>query len=295
MLRCAQMLLVCFGLMLSLPAAAFSRIVVMGTGSSTVTLDGIRQTSISGRTVIYPVSAGRHVLAVLDSNGTVLQQEALQVDDGVQVKVVWTKGAPFKVTGASSSGSVAAAEISEHDTPTGVASTGRAIAPAPGGGTTSRGSLGPASGPRPSDLTTPRSNTPTSPPSSAKDAAYRAVRSMTHGAQSGTSFGKGGRAFRQKVKRANVIFGTVHLFKTSGPACRVYHDGMLLAELDAGESSVAVSLEVGRRPLEIRGMDDHALWHQGELMVDQTHTVQLGFDLSTPPTPRVRPWLWHGL
>ena len=50
-------------------AAAFSRVVVMAQGAATVTLDGVRQNSISGRTVIHPVSAGRHTLAVLDASG----------------------------------------------------------------------------------------------------------------------------------------------------------------------------------------------------------------------------------
>jgi hypothetical protein len=288
----ALLLIAC---LVPLRAEAFSRIIVTTSHPGAVTLDGVRQNSISGRTVIYPVQAGRHVLAVLGTDQKVLHKEALEIPDGVQVRVTWAQGSPFVVSGALSVGNGEAKDSYQHDTPTGVKREGGLIAPSPGGGTNSRGHLGPASGPRPSDLVAPRTSNNTPPPTNARDATVQALRSMTYGAQAGTSFGKGGRTFNQKIKKPNVVYGSALFIKTGGPACRIYDDGMLVAELDAGEASVEVRLEAGRRPLQFRGQADHAMWHQGDLKVDATHKVQLVFDINTPPKPRARPWLWQGM
>ncbi len=294
MSRCIPILLLLAAL-LPLRAEAFSRIVVTTSGPVVVTLDAVPQTTISGRTVIYPVAPGRHTVAVLGADRQVLHQEALDIPDGVQVRVGWTGGTSFQVTGAESAGDGEAQDSHVHDSPTYVAPQNRAIAPAPGGGTTSQGTLGPASGPRPSDLLMPRSTGGARPPTSARDAGIRTLSSMTMGARAGTSFGKGGKTFNQKIKKPNVVYGAVHFIKTGGPGCRIYDDGMLVVELEPGEASVAARLEVGRRPLAFRGLSDHAMWHRGDLLVDQAHTVQLVFDLDTPPTPQARPWLWQGL
>jgi hypothetical protein len=278
-----------FMLLLAGPAQAFSRIVVMAQGAGGVTLDGVRQNVISGRTVIHPVTAGPHRLAVQGPDGKTLHSELLLIPDGVQVRVSWTSGAPFEVKGASSSQE--SAQSHEVDSATGVKPKKPGIGRSPDGGTTSRGSLGPASGPRASDLLMPRSSS--SSPTSPRAAATQALGAISSGAHAGTSFGS--RAFSQKIKRPNVVYGSVNLIKSSGPACRIYDGGMLVAELQAGASSVQASLEVGRRQLEFRDMASHTLWHSGELQLDAQHTVQLVFDDASVPTPKARAWLWQGL
>jgi len=275
-------------------ASAYSRVVVLSSVEVSVSLDGVPVQSTMGlRTQIQPVAAGRHTIAVL-LGGEVQRSEVLDIPDGVQVTVRYSPGAPFEITGASSAGGEAA-DSHVHDSPTGVAPQGTPLAQSPTGGTTSQGSLGPASGPRATDILIPRgSGGGQRSVNTVAGATARGLRSMTYGAKAGTSFG-GGRTFNQKIKKANVVYGSVHFIKTGGPACRIYDDGMLVVELDEGEASVSASLEVGRRPLEFRGVADHALWNQGDLKVDSTHTVQLVFDATTPPTPQARPWLWDGI
>jgi hypothetical protein len=285
-----MMVMIC---LLPQAAAAFSRIVVMAPDADSVTLDGVRQNSISGRTVIHPVSEGTHRLAVLGADGAVLHQESLDIPDGVQVRVRWSKGGSFAVTGATSAGQEEAADSHELDSATGVKTAKRALGRAPDGGTTSRGTLGPAGGSRPSDFI-PQS-TSGSRPTTARDAASQTLRSMTYGAQAGTSFGSGGRTFNQKIKKPNVVYGTVHFIKSRGPACRIYSDGALVAELGAGKSSVEAGLEAGRRQLEFRDLEDHTLWHSGDLRLGADHNIQLVFDDASSPRPQARPWLWQGL
>lgn len=275
------------------PAHALSRIVVTSQDAATVTLDGVRQNTFNGRTVINPVAAGAHTLAVLSTDGVVLHQETLEVPDGVQVRVKWSKGGPFVVSGATASGVAERTNSHESDTAMGVKQTG-APGRAADGGTTSRGSLGSASGPRASDLLVPRSSSG-SQPTTPGQFASRSLRSMTYGARAGTSFGGGGKTFNQTIKKPNVVYGSVNLIKRGGPACRVYDSGMLVAELDAGEASVAVRLEVGRRTLEFRDRATHVLWHSGDLKLDAQHTPQLVFDDTSQPAPQARPWLWQGL
>ena len=289
-LKLLLMLMVC---LLPQAAAAFSRIVITAPDAASVTLDGMRQNSISGRTVIHPVTAGTHKLAVLGADGAVLHQESLDIPDGVQVRVRWSKGGSFAVTGATSAGAEEAADSHKLDSATGVKDNKRALGRAPDGGTTSRGTLGPGSGPRPSDFIP--QGTSSSRPTTARDAASQTLRSMTYGAQAGTSFGSGGRSFNQKIKKPNVVYGTVHLIKSRGPACRIYSDGALVAELGAGKSSVEASLEVGRRQLEFRDLEEHTLWHSGDLKLSADHNIQLVFDDASSPKPQARPWLWQGL
>ena len=68
-----------------------------------------------------------------------------------------------------------------------------------------------------------------------------------------------------------------------------------IAELEAGEASVAVRMEVGRRTLEFRDRASHVLWHSGDLKLDAQHTPQVVFDETSQPAPQARPWLWQGL
>ena len=288
-----KLLLLLMGCLLPQAAAAFSRIVVTAPDAASVTLDGVRQNSMGGRTVIHPVSQGRHSLAVLGADGDVLHQEGLDIPDGVQVRVRWSRGGSFAVTGAVSAGAGEAADSHKLDSATGVKSNKPVLGRAPDGGTTSRGTLGAASGPRPSDFIP--QGTSSSRPTTARDAASQTLRSMTYGARAGTSFGSGGRSFNQKIKKPNVVYGAVHFIKSRGPACRIYSDGTLVAELGVGKSSVEAGMEVGRRQLEFRDLEDHTLWHSGDLKLGADHNIQLVFDDANSPTPQARPWLWQGL
>jgi len=237
-------------------------------------------------------------VGVNDLSGQPLHAEVLQIPEAAEVVIQWTRGTTFVVTGASAAAAGSGVDYSQ-DTPSGVRSTYP-------GGASSQGSLGRPSGARPSDVLSGSRSVARgsgavgdavatgSPTRMVTAATVGGVRSLTYGAQAGTNFGSGPTEFRQTIKQANVQYGQVVFIKRSGPAVRIYDDGMLVAEMAPGEDMVKSSIEVGRRTLEFRGVADHVLWYQGDLMLDQSHTVQLAFDDGTAPKPQVRPWVWQG-
>jgi len=294
-------------LCLSVPAHAFSRIVIVTADQVSIALDGVPiPAAIGNRTTLRAIPAGPHTIAIYSLSGQALHQEAVQVPDNADVHIDWQPGANFVITGATSAGPGGGAGGNyANDTPTGVAQNQTSWTNSTGG-TTSTGTLGPASGPRPTDFMVGNGGQGTGTHGRAAQtltgsgtaetvvsAGMSGFQSMTYGAKAGTNFGTGTGAFRQQIKRANVVYGSVVFIKNGGPPVRIYHDGMLVAELPAGASTMDANLEVGRRALEFRSAVDHGLWYQGDLMVDRSHVIQLAFDDRAPPKPQVRPWLWQ--
>jgi hypothetical protein len=291
-------------------AMAFSRIVIVVTEPVTIAMDGMpAPAAIGNRTTLQAVPAGAHTFSLFSSNGQSLHQETVTVPDNADVHISWSTGGNFVVTGATASGAQAGGVNYRNDTATGVVDNRRNWTNGTGG-TTSTGSLGPASGPRATDLLAgdgtsgmgssgqhgrnAQSLTGARGMDGVLNAGVGGFQAMTYGAQAGTSFGSDGQ-FRQQIKKANVVYGMVVFNKLGGPPVRIYTEGMLVAELGAGAQQVDSKLEVGRRPLEFRSAVDHGVWWSGDLILDRSHVIQLVFDDRTPPKPQVRPWLWQGI
>ena len=300
-------LLVC--LLWSGSAFASARIVVTTSEPVQLFMDGMLiPTSVGNvRSAIPHVRPGTHSLAIHDLRGDLLHSESIDVPEGADVRVQWSRGASFVVTGAEptpqgeavggSSSGMPTIDYSA-DTPSGVA---RRDLSQPH----SSGNLGRASGPRPSDLiqgngiNTGRGTmlqqavTSGSPTAVAAGAAVGGVRSLTYGAKSGTNFGDSA-PVRQKIVQANVVYGHVDLIKDGGGPLHVYDAGMLVAQLGEGATHVRTKLEVGRREIEIRSGLDNRVLFRGDLNVDRDHKIQLALSENAPPRPKVRPWLWQG-
>ena len=289
-------------------ALASARVVVTTTEPVQLFMDGMLiPTSVGNvRSAIPHVRPGPHTLAIHDLRGQLLHSEKIDVPEGADVRVQWSPGSPFVVTGTNTASqdqtaatTTSGLPVTDHsaDTPSGVA---RRDLSQPH----STGNLGRASGPRPSDLiqgngvntgrgtTLQRAVTSGSPTAVAAGAAVGGVRSLTYGAKSGTNFGDGP-AVRQKIVQANVVYGNVDLIKQGGGPLHVYDSGMLVAQLGEGATHVSTKLEVGRREIEIRSGLDNRVLFRGDLNVGRDHTIQLSVSDSAPPKPRVRPWLWQ--
>jgi hypothetical protein len=295
----------------SVPAFASARIVVTASEPVQLFLDGmVVPTSIGNvRSAIPHVQPGVHTLAVHDLRGSPLHSEKISVPEGADVRVQWTRGAVFVISGASPPGATNAAGSElpapgeartdfSADTPSGVASRDLSQP-------YSSGNLGRASGPRASDVLQgngvstgratmlQRAVTTGNPTAIATGAAVSGVRSLTYGAQAGTSFGAG-TEFRQKIVQANVVYGHVDLTKSGGGPIHIYDGGMLVAQLGEGATKVAAKFEVGRREIEIRSGLDNRVLFQGDLNVDRDHNIQLAVSDTEAPRTTVRPWLWQG-
>lgn len=295
----------------SLPALASARIVVTASEPVQLFLDGMLvPTSIGNvRSAIPHVQPGVHTLAIHDLRGSPLHSEKITVPEGADVRVQWSRGNSFVVTGAAPPDAASAPGPDNPaagqartdfsaDTPSGVASRDLSQP-------YSSGSLGRASGPRPSDIVQgngvstgrasmlQRAVNSGNPTAIATGAAVSGVRSLTYGAQAGTSFGEGP-DFRQKIVQATVVYGHVTLIKSGGGPIHIYDGGMLIAQLGEGATKVNAKLEVGRREIEIRSGLDNRVLFQGDLNVDREHTIQLAVSDAAPPRPTVRPWLWQG-
>ena len=295
-------------LLWSLPAMGSSRVVVMTQEPVQLFMDGILIPTSVGtiRSAIPHVRPGLHTLAVHDLSGTLLHSEQINVPDGADVRVHWSAGQPFKVVGGGSSAPVGSAQNQgtlgapiDHsaDSPSGVATQTPVQSQ-------SSGSLGRASGPRPSDLVQgnglsssragvlQRSVNSASPASVATGAAVSGVRAMTYGARSGTSVASANTS-RQTIVQPNIVYGHVDLHKSGGGPIHIYDGGMLLAQMSEGEGHLRTKLEVGRRQIEIRSGLDNRILYRGDLNVDQQHNIQLAVSDTAPPRPTVRPWLWQ--
>jgi len=292
-------------------ALASARVVVVTSEPVQLFMDGMLIPTSVGtvRSAIPHVQPGTHTLSVHDLRGTLLHREKVNVPAGADVRVQWSPGAAFIVTGDTPTGSGPETAVQGAatgagttdfgaDTPSGVAVRGPAESQ-------STGSLGRASGPRVSDVIQgngvntgrasmlQRAVTSGSPTALATGAAVSGVRSLTYGAQAGTSFGEAPE-YRQKIVHATVVYGHVDLVKTGGGPIHIYDGGMLVARLAEGEGHVATKLEVGRREIEIRSGIDNRVLFRGDLNVDRNHKIQLSLSDTAPPRPTVRPWLWQG-
>lgn len=297
-------------LFVSMPVWASSRVVVTTSEPVQLFVDGILiPTSIGNvRSSIPHLSPGKHTIALHDLKGNRLHSESINVPDGADVRVQWTRGGVFVIsgnTGSPSSSDGLAPPMSGSaaglDTPSGVASTTPShLQPTP------NGSLGTHSGPRPSDIVRgngvstsrvgviERAAQGASPASIVTGVAVSGVQSLAYGAKSGTNFGPEP-TVRQKIVKPNVVYGNIVFRKSSGEAMRIYADGMLVAELSAGATDLKARLEVGRRTMEFRSVLDNRVLYTGDLQVDQSHTVQLALGEGAEPRPVVRPWLWKSL
>lgn len=295
----------------SVPALASARIVVTASEPVQLFLDGMLVPASIGnvRSAIPHVQAGEHTLAIHDLLGRPLHTEKISVPEGADVRVQWARGSSFVVTGAAPPGVTAAVDTQNPapgeartdfsaDTPSGVASRDLSQP-------YSSGTLGRASGPRPSDIVQgngvstgrasmlQRAVTTGNPTAIATGAAVSGVRSLTYGAQAGTSFGDSP-GFRQKIVQANVVYGHVALIKSGGGPIHIYDGGMLIAQLGEGATTVDAKFEVGRREIQIRSGLDNRVLFQGDLNVDREHKIQLAVSDTAAPRPTVRSWLWQG-
>ena len=162
------------------PAHAFSRVVIVTSEPLTIAMDGMPQPgAIGNRTTMHAVPPGTHTFALFTSSGQLMHEEAVSVPDNADVHIQWSRGTSFVITGAASAGAGAAGTGGggggvnyANDSPTGVSQSSGSWTNSTGG-TTSTGTLGPASGPRPSDYVVGGGRT------GAAGAQGRAVQSVT--------------------------------------------------------------------------------------------------------------------
>ena len=275
-------------------SAAASRMVVTASEPVQWAVDGVVIPASVGTTrcAIPHVQAGVRELTVQDLSGRPLHSERLVVSDGSDVRVRWSRGEPFVLTGARMDGSTTAA---------GVVSESSAVPHASGGSTASHSSeargargLRDAAGRPPSVGQVASAVTGSGIAGVAAGAATSGIRSLTHGAKAGTTFGSAP-ATPQRIVRPNIVVGSVTFIKPSGDAIVIYEDGMVVAQLGAGTTEQTVRLEVGRRAIEIRSGSDHRLLFSGDLTVRKEAGVRLEVSESRPPVALDQQWLFKPL
>ena len=296
------MLTVLMALIASLPAWAASRVVISTPEPMQVFVDGMLEpTSVGSIRVAVPhIKPGEHVIAIHSLSGQLLHSETVVVPENADVRVAFIPGMPFQITGAAPSLSPPpdnAAMANQVSSAPGTVQPGPAVASQGGGSGGFQPSTGEvlagsaASTSRASGLANVMKN-PT--PTNLVVGTGRGLKSMTAGARAGTNFGTAPPAAR-KIKKANVIYGRTTFQKTGGGPVMIYEAGYLVAQLAAGEASVTVDLEVGRRELEVRSGVDFRVLYQGDLQVDRHHVEQVMVSDTAPPRATLRPWLWKDL
>lgn len=296
------MLTVLMLLITVMPAWAASRVVISTPEPMQVFVDGMLEpTSIGSVRVAVPhIKPGEHTIAVHSLSGHLLHTETVVVPENADVRVTYIPGMPFQVTGAAPSLGPApdnAAVASQVSSAPGTVQPGPVSASQGGasGGfqpSTSEVLSGTAaSTSRASGLANVMKNPS---PTNLVVGTGRGLKSMTAGARAGTNFGAAPPASR-KIKKANVVYGRATFQKASGGPVVIYESGHLVAQLGAGEASVTVDLEVGRRELEIRSGLDYSVLFQGDLQVDRHHVEQVMVSDAAPPRATLRPWLWKDL
>jgi len=289
-------------LMAALPAWASSRLVVSTPEPMQVFVDGMLEPTSIGtvRVAIPHIKPGEHRVAVHSLSGKPLHSEVVMVPENADVRVTYLPGMPFQITGGTP---VLGAAPNNAAMANQVSSAPGAVPPDPSA-TSQGGSVGgykpstaevvsgsASSASRASGLANVMRNPS---PTNLVVGTGRGLKSMTTGAQAGTSFGAAPPAPR-KVKKPNLVYGKATFRKASGGPIVIYEAGYLVAQLAAGESSVTVELEVGRRELEVRSGVDYTVLFQGDLQVDQHHVEQLLISDAAPPRATLRPWLWKDL
>ena len=279
------------GLALLPGSAAASRLVVAASEPVQWAIDGVVIPASVGTTrcAIPHVQAGIRVLTVQDLSGRPLHSERLLVSDGSDVRVQWARGKPFALSGARVEDAAAVKDGVPDPVPTAHLSGGSSASHSEG----SRGVRGlrDAAG---------------SPPSVGQVAsavtgggivgvaASSGVRSLTRGAKAGTAFGEPS-AGPQRIVRPNIVVGAVTFIKPSGDAIVIYEDGMVIAQLGPGKAEKTVSLEVGRRAIEVRSGTDHRLLFSGDLTVRREAGVRLEVSEADPPVALGQRWLFKPL
>lgn len=272
------------------PVEAGSRIVVTTSEPVQLFFDGALVPSSVGtmRSAIPHVEPGTHLLAIHDLGGQRLHAEELTVADGSDIRIRWSKGTPFVVSGAESSGAVEGTALNARASEP---STGAVPPPAQGSGSSGSETSRSTSVRAPSVGQVTDLVTGSGVAGLAAGAAVSGVKSLTYGAKAGTKF-KGPSAVPQRIVKPNVVYGQVRLFKTSGGPLLVYEEGMVVAKLAEGATELDVQLEVGRRTIEIRSGLDNRILFTGDLTVDANYRVRVALSESSPPTALERPWLF---
>jgi len=275
-----------------LPAMASSRVVVSTTEPVQLFVDGMLiPTSIGNiRSAIPHVEPGNHVIAIHDLLGNLQHKETVKVPAGADVRISWAPGGQFQITGADPAGAAPpAAAIASAPPPTGNPTNAPVhIQPR---SENSVEALRSSASRAPSVGTVTSIVTGSGVAGIAAGAAASGVRSLTYGAKAGISFGDPV-AVPQRIIRPNVVYGQVRFIKSGGGPIVVYENGMVVARLEEGAVELDLSIEVGRRELEIRSALDNRILYRGDLQVERGHHIQLSVSEDTPPRALQRPWLY---
>ena len=280
-------------------AMSASRVIITTPEPMQIFVNGMMIPMSTGtiRTSIPHMDPGEHAIALHSLTGTLIYTERINVPDGADVRVLYTPGAAFSITGATSSASAPAVDQASAQV------AGAAGIVGPGQGAVAQGAVA-TRRPNPSTadviegaaVRTTRASglksimaSPT--PTNILTNSARGLHSMTAGAKAGVSFGAAPVA-TQTIKRANVVFGQAVFNKAGGGPLVIYEDGHMIASLGPGASQTRIKLEVGRRVLEIRSGVDYQVLFRGDLQVDANHIEQLNLSESVRPTATIRPWLW---
>ena len=280
------MLLWCF------PATASSRVVVSTTEPVQLFVDGMLiPTSIGNiRSAIPHVVPGNHVIAIHDLLGHLKHKETVMVPEGADVRINWAPGGKFQITGADPANDAPSTIVGASAGPTTDIPTSAPVHTKPRG-ESSVEALRSSASRAPSVGAVTSIVTGSGVAGLAAGAAASGVRSLTYGAKAGTSFGDPV-AVPQRIIRPNVVYGKVRFIKSGGGPVVIYENGMLVARLEAGAVELDLSIEVGRRELEIRSGSDNRVLYQGDLQVERGHHIQLSVGEATPPRALQRPWLY---
>lgn len=277
--------------LLCAPAWSASRIVVTTSEPVQLFVDGMLiPTSIGNvRSVIPHVSPGELNLAIRDLRGAKLHEERLTIPDRADVRVSWTRGQSFVVSGADPRPVEAAAPMAVSP-PVAVQTTAASSAPS-ARSTSGTDAVRRTASRAPSVGQVTNVVTGSGVAGLAAGAAASGVRALTYGAKAGTNFGAPTVA-PQRIVKPDVQYARVRLIKAGGVALVIYEDGMLVARLAAGTTRLDIQLEVGRRTLEVRSADSNQVLFVGDLTVDPSHVVQLSVSDAAHPKPAQRPWLY---
>jgi hypothetical protein len=230
------------------------------------------------------------VVAIHDLLGNLQHKETVMVPEGADVRVNWIPGGQFQITGAEPDGIVPPVTDSGSGPPMTDFPTNAPTHTLPrseGSVQTLRSSASRA----PSVGAVASIVTGSGVAGLAAGAAASGVRSLTYGAKAGISFGEPV-AVPQRIIRPNVVYSQVRFIKSGGGPIVVYENGMIVARLEQGEVELDLSIEVGRRELEIRSDLDNRVLFQGDLQVERGHHIQLAVSESAPPRATQRPWLY---
>lgn len=280
------------GLLFAGQIHAASRMVVNTAEPVQIYLDGVLVPAPVGslRCAVPHIEPGTRTLSVHELSGAPIHEERITVPDGTDVRIRWSRGQAFEVSGAASAATGSGSTPSIQPAPAG--RTG--INPPTSSTSGAKSSLQSATARAPSVGQVTSIVTGAGVAGLAAGAAASGVRSLTYGAKAGTNFGPVAAA-PQRIVKPDVVVGDVVFSKMGGGAMVVYEDGMVVVTLPAGAVERAAKLEVGRRSLEFRSADSHRLLFAGDLTVDRSAPVRLEVSAVHPPKVVDKPWLYKAL